>query len=285
MRTGRWSKVFVVAIVLTGWSKSSAQFTPGFLANDSYWSDGRAEFDIYDAQLMRAGELRHCEVIHIFTRDRIDPKTLARVDDAKRPDAIFAVRMQQIWNVPIGMAVEQGSLTAIWKINPLMLARLNFVGNDSSGNFIRRVDQNNLLADSDRDGSATIPLNSPANAVFYDELPVRVRTIDFRKSPAGFEIALAPSIISFTKLDTFPFAPAKVSWKQSQKSIEVMIQHAGGTDRFLLDSDFPFLLREWNRADGSRLKMKQGLKVDYWNYNKNGDRERALKNPLLRHPD
>jgi hypothetical protein len=65
----------------------------------------------------------------------------------------------------------------------------------------------------------------------------------------------------------------------------VTVQHAGGTDRFLLDSDFPFLLREWNLADGSRLKMKYGLKADYWNYNKNGDRERALKNPMLRHPD
>jgi len=25
--------------------------------------------------------------------------------------------------------------------------------------------------------------------------------------------------------------------------------------------------------------------MDYWNYSKNGDRERALKNPMLGHPD
>jgi len=31
--------------------------------------------------------------------------------------------------------------------------------------------------------------------------------------------------------------------------------------------------------------MKRGLTSDYWNYGKEGDRERALKNPMLQHPD
>ena len=56
-------------------------------------------------------------------------------------------------------------------------------------------------------------------------------------------------------------------------------------DKFVLDRDGPHLLREWTAADGSRLKMKRNLMVDYWNYNKPGDRERALNNPMLRQPD
>ncbi len=104
---------------------AQAEFTPGILANDSYWSDGKAEFDIYDGQLMRAGELRHCEVLYILMRERIDPKTLARVDDLKRNDAINAVRMQQIWNAPLGLFGEQASLTALWKLDSLSLAQLN----------------------------------------------------------------------------------------------------------------------------------------------------------------
>ena len=63
------------------------------------------------------------------------------------------------------------------------------------------------------------------------------------------------------------------------------LQHAGGADEFTLDHDPPHLLREWKAADGSRLKMKRMLKVDYWNYNKNGDKERAFNNPMLRLPD
>ena len=68
-----------VALVITAMASAPAQaeFTPGLLANDSYWSDGKAEFDIYDGQLMRARELHRCEVLYILMRERIDPKTLA----------------------------------------------------------------------------------------------------------------------------------------------------------------------------------------------------------------
>ena len=54
---------------------------------------------------------------------------------------------------------------------------------------------------------------------------------------------------------------------------------------FVLDRAGPHLLREGTAADGSHLKMKRNLKVDYWNYSKPGDRERALNNPMLRLPD
>ena len=81
------------------------------------------------------------------------------------------------------------------------------------------------------------------------------------------------------------FKPARVNFKTSDRSIDVDVRHDAGTDRFVLDRDFPFLLRQWNAADGSRLKMKRSLKVAYWNYNKTGDREKALADPMLRHPD
>ncbi len=276
-----------VAIALMAGSTGYAQFTAGLLANESYWSDGKAEFDIYDAQLMRDGEGRHCEVLHIFSRDRIDAKTFARVEDPKRTDVIRAVRMQQIWTAPIGMSVEQGSLTALWVVEPFSLGQLNFIGTDSFGNIARRLERQgdswNSMAHTYRDGTSNVAISPPPNAIWYDELPLRVRTIDFTKAPGEFEVSVAPSIIAPVKGD--PFAPAKISWKRAEKSFEVTVRHANGSDRFLLDGDFPFLLREWNMADGSKLKLKRGLKADYWRYNKNGDRERALRNPMLEHPD
>ena len=71
----------------------------------------------------------------------------------------------------------------------------------------------------------------------------------------------------------------------TERKIDISIQHDAGTDRFVLDGNFPFLLREWSAADGSHLRLKNSLRIDYWNYNKPGDRERALANPMLRQPD
>ena len=132
------------------------------------------------------------------------------------------------------------------------------------------------------DGSENVV--PPASGYFYDELPLRVRTIDFSKPTAGFEIQLAPTTIN-SKKEAIIFKPAKISFASREKTIEVDLQHAGGKDHFVLDREFPFLLREWNAADGSHLKLKRSLKIDYWNYNKPGDRERALADPMLRHPD
>ena len=35
--------------------RAFAQFTPALLQNNSYWGDGKAEFNIYDAQIVRYG--------------------------------------------------------------------------------------------------------------------------------------------------------------------------------------------------------------------------------------
>jgi hypothetical protein len=283
---GSWLSVAMASIAFIG--ELHAQFTPGILANDSYWGDRKAEFDFYEGQLMREAQPRKCEVLHIFFRERIDPKTFARLDDPARADAITAVRMNQIWSAPIGMFVEQGSITAYWRVDSGALARLTFVGTDSFGNAMKRIESGgstfNHMTDTYRNGTATSPISPPVNSFFYDELPVRVRTIDWSKPPADFEIQLAPTLARFGS-DHVEFKPARISWKPVEKTIEVSAQHLSGTDRFVLDRDFPFLLREWHMADGSKLRLKRGLKADYWNYSKEGDRERAFRNPMLQHPD
>lgn len=111
-----------------------------------------------------------------------------------------------------------------------------------------------------------------------------MRTLDFSKPSIELEIPLAGSVLEQKKED-FAFPPAKISFIVREKFIEVSVQHSGGLDRFTLDRDGPHLLREWKAADGSRLKLKRNLKVDYRNYTKPGDRERALNNPMLRLPD
>ncbi len=277
----------VAVLTLLVMGEADAQFTAGLLANESYWSDGKAEFNIYDAQLVRGGQPRHCEVLHILLRERVDPNTMGRVDDPKGSDAVAAVRMQQMWNIPLGLFIEQGSLTAWWRVNPVALAQLSFAGTDSFGNASHWLDvkSGNLLSQSYRSGASTLPISAPSDGIFIDELPLRVRTIDFMKAPPEFQIQLGPSIVTATKLTTVQFTPAKVSWKAVEKTIEVTVQQENNINRFILDRAFPFLLREWSMPDGSKLKLKRDLKADYWNYSQNGDRERALKNPMLQHPD
>ena len=282
--------VLTTSIALAAGRSLSAQFTPAFLQNDSYWANGKAEFDIYDARIVCEGQPRPCEVLHILVRESFDPKQWTKVDDWKRPGVVPVVTLNQILHVPTGIYVYQQMHSSFWKIDNGLLLKWSLTSNDGLGNTFKEMRRfGEELAfnwhtywDGMADGSENI--TPPANGYFYDELPLRVRTIDFSKPTGEFEIQLEPSVIN-SKKETIVFKPAKVNFKLNDRTINVDVEHDSGKDHFVLDQEFPFLLREWSAADGSHLKLKQSLKIDYWNFNKNGDRERALKDPMLRHPD
>jgi hypothetical protein len=271
-------------------SFAHAQFSPALLQNNSYWNDGKAEFSIYGAEIARYGIPRACEVLHILVREPFDPKQLVKQEGPQRPDTIAVLKMNQILNVPTGLSLYQQMHSNFWRVDNAQLVKFSLTSSDSFGNTYKEARRTGDRFTYDYrtywEGMAggTEDLAVPANGYFYDELPWLVRTIDFSKPSAPFEIQLAGSAIN-SKKDTFTFQPAKISFTATERAIDVAVQHAAGADHFILDRDGPHLLREWKAADGSRLKMKRNLKVDYWNYNKPGDRERALNNPMLRLPD
>jgi hypothetical protein len=229
--------------------------------------------------------------LHILVREPFDPKQLVKPDSSNHPGAVPVLKMNQILHVPTGLYVYQQMHSNFWRVDDARLLKFSLTSNDSCGNTFKQARrEGDRLAyeyhtywDGMADGKEDVTI--PANGYFYDELPWLVRTIDFFAKPnGGFDLQLAGTTIH-SKKDTFAFKAAKLSYKTTERTIEVAVEHPSGTDKFVLDRDGPHLLREWTAADGSRLKMKRNLKVDYWNYNKPGDRERALKDPMLRQPD
>lgn len=270
---------------------ASAQFAPAFLQNNSYWGDGKAEFNFYDAQLVREGQPRATEAIHILVREPFDPRQLVKPDDWQRPGTIAVLKLNQVLHIPTGIYLCQQMHSNFWRVDDGRLVKASLTSNDSCGNTfkeLRRMPNESFTYtyhtywDGMADGQEEI--KAPPAGCFYDELPLRVRTIDFKRASGDFEIPLSPTMISSQKSE-IAFKPAKVSYTTGEKFITVVVEHAGGKDAFTLHREFPYLLREWKRADGSHLKLKQSLKLDYWNYNKPGDRERALADTMLRHRD
>ena len=284
MRLARWLSFAFFALT------ARAQLTNDLIQNNSYWGDGKAEFSIYDAQIVRDGQPRQSEVTHILLREVFDPKQFVKQEGQPRPDSIAVLKLNQIFHIPTGLYLCQQMDSNFWRVDNGQLLKFNLTSNDGVGNAYkegrRAADVMSYEYRTYRDGMSlgSEPVALPQNAWFYDELPFRVRTFDFRKPNGEVEVQLAESVIN-SKKDKFEFKPAKLSFVSTEKSINVSVRHAGGMDEFRLDSEFPYLLREWTAADGTHLKMKRNLKVDYWNYGRNGDRERAFNNPMLRQPD
>src|SRR2546430_17407195 len=97
-------------------SPAFAQFTPALLQNNSYWGDGKAEFDIYDAQIVREGAPRPCEVLHVLVLESFDPKQLVKSDKPNQPDAIPVLKLNQNLHVPTGLYVAQQMHSNIWRL-------------------------------------------------------------------------------------------------------------------------------------------------------------------------
>jgi hypothetical protein len=282
-----WRAILLVFLLTHG---AAGQFTPALLQNDSYWGDGKAEFDLYDAQIAWQGQLRSCEVTHVLVRDNIKPDPNPGASPADKKEPVPAIRMNQTFALPVGLNARQESLSLYWSYDGRMLF-CSFAGADLHGTVFKSgrtaPDGKSLVLQCQRyqDGLEKQELASaPVQSVFYDELPLRVRLIDFSKPSGNFEIQLGPSLTT-DKCDQIVFKTARVDFKTTERTIEIEVRSENGSDHFTLDADFPFLLREWKTSDGSHLKMKNSLKVNYWDYTKPGDRERALRDPMLRHPD
>ena len=86
----------VLLCVFLGARTPSRQFTPALLQNNSYWGDGKAEFNIYDAQIARYGIPRPCEVLHILVREPFDPKQFVKPEGPPRPETIAVLKLNQI---------------------------------------------------------------------------------------------------------------------------------------------------------------------------------------------
>lgn len=271
----------------------AAQFVSTLLQNRSYWGDGKSEIDFYQAEFVRDGEPHACELVIILTPLFVAPNDLTPVTDTKVAGSVPAIRMNQIAMIPRGVTAELRAFEALWRMDSMSLARLSFSGNDGSGNIAKSIIEtrqpNQVTWTYSGQGyfgkaeSPSLPLG-PKPALSYDELPLRVRTIDFAKPTGEAEVDLAGTLGSSAK-DFEGLKPAKITWKAGERIINVEVQHSGGKDELLLDANFPFLLREWHAADGTHWKMKNSIRADYRRYLRNGDRERALKDPMLRHPD
>ena len=281
----------ILLVFLSG-PLATAQFVPALLQNASYWGDGKSEIDFYDADTVRDGQHFHNELLLILTPGFVDPVTFAPLQTRRPTECAPIIRMKQGVTVPRGLVLEQRSLESFWFMEPLRLGQLSFVGTDGIGNISRIVRPKPaatppawLLNEESYQGlSQYPPILSPAgDFVFYDELPLRVRTIDFSKDKGDFDIQMAGTVEKPSA--TFGFKPAKITFQRGERQIEVELKHERGSDHFVLDANFPFLLREWKMANGESWKMKNSIRADYLKYNKAGDREKALKDPMLRHPD
>ncbi len=279
----RWPVFFLASL-----SPLQAQFAPAFLQNDSYWGDGKAEVDFYDAQVMRDGQPRHCELQIILAKGTLSIPKDPPDPSQKPPPIVPVIRMSQSMTIPRGLVNEQRASVLCFVLEGRLLAADSTItqpGDILWSHVFLRPDAKEITVETTSPREAmTFPLEEQTPTILRNELPLRVRMLDLSKQSGEFECRLIdaepPGETRIIGRST-----CKVSFKTQPRTIEVELREEKVTNKFSVDRDFPFLLREWKAGDGSTYKLKNSLRADYQKYLKEGDREKALKDPMLRHPD
>ncbi len=264
-----------------------ADFSPTWI-NDAYWADGKAEFLIYEGTEARYGKPQPAEVIHIFVQENFAPEALVKADDWGKAGAYPVLKLNQIIRVQTGLYVYQQMHSNFWKQADGSLAKWSLTSNDSCGNTWKIGEAKaggwtyrfETYWEGMVKGEETV--GAREGAIFYDELPARVRSLDFSQT-SPTKVRMAASVIG-SKKDQIEFREATFTHRAEGGRIVVEVAHARGKDTFIVDAKFPHLIREWRAFDGGVLTLKHALKVPYWELNQPGDRERALKDPANQIP-
>ncbi len=264
-----------VLLAVTSGAVAQSPFTDRLMQDESLWGDGKAEVSVFTAREKRYGVLRDTEVRHIAVREDFAPQEQVKANDWRAPGTYRVIKFNQIITVPTGTYRYDQGHSAYWRVRDGRLIKFASTTNDSCGLSYK---QGNLLADAWRYRAFTYWENmsevdttaaAPAGALFYDELPFKLRTLDWGKVTL-FEAPLMESVID-SKADSLAWAPAAFAIERTPDGWRVTVKHPRGTDRLTFDRASPHTLRRWLRWDGSSLERKHVISLPYWELNQAGD--------------
>lgn len=237
---------------------------------------GKAEFNIYDATIMRYGQPRKGTVTHIWVKEPWNAKAGTKWDGDGQGD-YEVIKMIQVISYPTGMYRYEQMWSGFWKRDSADLVKWSLTHHEACGNTFKQA----RIAEDKADyvhfsyfeghGEGGTEVAIPEGAVFYDELPLKLRLLVHPGLQEPVTLPLFPTVIH-AKSDPMQPTPATIrQTRRGKGEIEFEVAHTGGTDRLVYETKAPFKLLRWEMADGSNLSLRKSLFTDYWNQNQPGD--------------
>jgi hypothetical protein len=262
------------------YAEQSAPFSDRLLRDEALWGDGQAEYTVFAAQESRYGLLRETEIRHILVRENFTAAEQVKADDWKSAGSYAVLKLNQIITVPTGSYRYDQGHSSFWRADTGSLIKFALTSNDSCGLTYKQGNYDGTRwryrAFTYWQGMSEVELQAkpPAGALYYDELPFKLRLLNWGQVNR-FKAPLLGSIIG-SKADQLLWPSAEFVVAKLGDEWQVSVTHAKGEDRFFFAVASPHVLKRWERWDGSSLLLRQLIRMPYWQLNRPGD-ERYLK--------
>ncbi len=226
MTVSLFSLQALASIVLASVALASP-FTDTLLRDEALWGDGQAEYSFYDATEVRYGVPRESEVRHILVRENFLPNTKVKANDWQTLGAYPVIKLNQIIRVPTGVYRYDQMHSGFWNAADGKLEKFSLASIDSCGNSYKegRINRNRLTYDAntywENMDRVHREVNLPESALFYDELPFKLRLLDWG-NVTEFTAPLTGSVIT-SKVDGLAFEPAKFTVEATDDAKRVTV--------------------------------------------------------------
>lgn len=264
-----------LGLVLSAGSLTANPFSERMLKDEGFWGDGKAEMAVFAAEERVYGTLRKTEVRHILVRENFAADELVKADNWQDPGTYPVIKLNQVITIPTGSYRYDQGHSAFWRQDSGKLIKFTSTTNDSCGLSYKHAELDGsewgYEARTYWEGMSDVEIEekAPEGALFYDELPFRLRLIDWGRTTL-FEAPLMDSVID-SKADELSWTSAAFAIARVPQGWRVTIKHARGTDRMFFDTKAPYTLNEWQRWDGSSLQRTHLIRLPYWELNQPGD--------------
>jgi hypothetical protein len=262
-------------------------------AGDALWDDGRAEVDAYQATVRRYGTLRPLTAYLIVVKEDFSRRQLVKADPDHDPgDLLPVLKLNHVINYQTGIYSYHQMASCFFDRSSMELVKFSLTSNEWCGNsykeYTRRSERGSLHVHTywDNQAEATYDLPVDDDVVFYDQLPLWIRSL-----PQTPGTALSLRIVP-TQIESRGAKPSLVSATLRAVSAETVQTPAGPSpalrwelkgeeetpDVYWTSRESPYVLVAWDRPDGGAYRLKWTQRLAYWKLNHPGD-ESYLEGP------
>jgi hypothetical protein len=274
---------FLLAAVAATAAAAPGEVTwkPGF-GRAPLWNDGAAEVSAYEAIDVKYGIPRTSRAALIVVAEDLIRDRLVKADrPAGEPTTLRVLKLNHVRSVPTGAYTYQQMLSVFASVGSPRLdpVKLTMTSHEWCGNSFAewRQDRGRLEIRSyfETPGDAEVALTAES-AVFYDALPLQLRSLDFERTRSG-RLRVIDSIFSSKPLPPRIEDAVLEITRPSGASGPYRVRLGRGprVDSLDFEPGFPHRLSRWERSDGGALRLKGSERFRYWEKNSPGD-ERLL---------
>lgn len=257
---------------------------------NSYWFDGKAEINFYDATIMRYGQRRETsEVYQIVVAEKHRTDQRVKADDWRKPNLLPVLKFNFVVNFQTGIYTYHQMASIFFNQESAHVYKMTLTSNEWCGNTFKEYinfDGKILLNFNsyfDGTGNGSYELPKQKDLILYDGLPVQLRSLKFQPGKTISLKLLSRQItnnaqkpeVSNAKLEVGKIATLTTKEGEVQAYL-VTVHHDRGQDQFWFEAEFPNRMIKWTTYDGSEYLLRATTKLKYWQLNKIGG-ERYLE--------